>query len=146
MNRRVQQSRRRGPDRGSIVIFYAATFPMIMAMIGFGYDSSMHTLARQHATNIAREAARAGGQAIDFTTAVPGGTKRVDPAAAIATVNAYLAAAGMPPCTPASCVISPDQQQVTVTVSITEPTWLLQIIGKDDYTVTGTSTAQVVVG
>lgn len=139
--RRVHRS-----DQGSITIFVAITYPMLIALVGFGADSSAHTRATERAANIAREAARAGGQALDFTTAVPGGVKQVDPAAAIAAVDAYLITAGLPPCTPASCVISPDLQHITVTVTITQPTFTLQIVGVNSFTVSGTETAALVVG
>ncbi len=129
-----------------MTIFFAITYPMLIALVGFGADSSAHTRARERAANIAREAARAGGQAIDFTEAVPGGTKQVDPDAAIAAVNAYLIDAGFPVCTPASCAISPDLQHITVTITIAQPTFTLQIVGVNSFTVSGTATAALVVG
>ena len=80
-------------DRGAITITYAILLPVLIAIIGLGADNSRHSMAQDHALNVAREAARAGGQAIDASVAIPGGSKQVDVSEAIAAVNDYLATA-----------------------------------------------------
>ena len=91
---------------------------------------------------VAREAARAGGQAIDGSVAIPGGAKQVEVAAAVTAVNDYLGTAGVT----GVITVAPDRQHLTVTVTTTEDTVFLQIIGITTYTVQATATAQLVVG
>jgi Flp pilus assembly protein TadG len=142
VNRLRRRLGRLRSDRGTITITYAILLPVLIAIIGLGADNSRHSLAQDHALNVAREAARAGGQVIDASVAIPGGTKEVDVAGAVAAVNDYLATAGV------SGVVSvaPDRQHITVTVTITENTVLLQIVGITTFTVQATATAELVVG
>jgi Flp pilus assembly protein TadG len=129
-------------DRGAITITYAILLPVLIAIIGLGADNSRHSLAQDHALNAAREAARAGGQAIDASLAIPGGSKQVDVAEAIAAVNDYLTTAGVT----GVVSVAPDRQHLTVAVTITENTVLLQIVGITTFTVRATATAELVVG
>jgi Flp pilus assembly protein TadG len=142
MNRLSAWLRRLRDDRGAITIMYAILLPVLIAIIGLGADNSRHSQSQNHALNVAREAARAGGQAIDASVAIPGGTKQVDVAAATAAVNDYLTTAGVT----GVVTVAPDRQHLTVTVTITENTVFLQIVGITTYTVQATATAQLVVG
>jgi Flp pilus assembly protein TadG len=142
MNRLRRRLDRLRNDRGAITITYAILLPVLIAIIGLGADNSRHSLAQDHALNVAREAARAGGQAIDASVAIPGGTKQVDVAKAIAAANDYLATAGVT----GVISVAPDRQHLAVTVTITEHTVLLQIVGITTFTVQATSTAELVVG
>ena len=139
---RLHRLHRLRGDRGTITITYAILLPVLVAIIGLGADNSRHSLAQNHALNVAREAARAAGQAIDASVAIPGGAKKVDFDAAVAAGNDYLATAGVT----GVVVPAPDLQHITVTVTITEDTVLLRIVGITTYTVQATATAQLVVG
>jgi Flp pilus assembly protein TadG len=130
-------------DRGSLTIFFAIVLPGLIALTGLAADGSRYTLARQRAGNIAREAARAGGQEIDASLAIPGGTKEVTVAAATTAADDYLAAAGI---TDYSVAVAPDLMHITVTVDLTEPTLMLRIVGVTKFTVEGTATATLVEG
>src|SRR4051812_39900627 len=138
------QSRRRRPahrDDGKITLLVLVFMVAILAVIGLSVDGGARIRALQRANNIAADAARTAGQAIDATQAIPRGAKGVDPGAAVDAASAYLAAAGVT----GTVGVSQDRQQVTVTVTITTNTVMLSIIGIDQMTVTGHATAQLVV-
>ena len=87
----------------------------------------------------AGEAARAGGQAIDVTAALAGDV-RIDPAAAVAAAQDYLARNDV-----AGSVDVLDGDTLQVTTTVTEPTVFLGLIGIDSFTVHGAGTAELVV-
>jgi len=128
-------------DDGKITLLVLVFMIAILAVIGLSVDGGAEIRALQRADNIAADAARTAGQAIDATHAIPGGAKVVDPGAAVAAASAYLAAAGVT----GTVGVSQDRQQVTVTVTITTNTVMLSIVGIDQMTVTGHATAQLVV-
>jgi hypothetical protein len=86
------------------------------------------------------EAARAAGQAISGPQAIQGEDKVVDPAAAVAAAQNYLAAAGVT----GTVTVSPDRQHITVTVTIVYTTVFLDLVGIDTLTATRQATAAVV--
>jgi Flp pilus assembly protein TadG len=133
--------RRTRRDDGKITLLVLVFMVAILAVIGLSVDGGAKIRALQRANNIAADAARTAGQAIDATQAIPGGAKIVDPNAAVAAASAYLAAAGVE----GTVGVSQDRQQVTVTVTITTNTVMLSIIGIDRTTVTGHATAQLIV-
>ena len=128
-------------DDGKITLLVLVFMIAILIVIGLSVDGGARIRALQRADNIAADAARTAGQAIDATQAIPGGAKVVDPGAAVDAASAYLAAAGVQ----GTVGVSQDRQQVTVTVTITTNTVMLSIIGIDQMTVTGHATAQLVV-
>jgi hypothetical protein len=96
----------------------------------------------QRADNIAAEAARAGGQAIDSGQAIAGGPKVVDPALAVTAAQAYMSAAGVT----GTVEVAADRLHLTVTVTIAYNTVMLSYIGIDQVSVTGHATAQLLTG
>lgn len=128
-------------DDGKITLLVLVFMVAILTVIGLSVDGGARIRALQRADNIAADAARSSGQALDAAQAIPGGAKVVDPNAAVDAASAYLAAAGVQ----GTVVISQDRQQVSVTVTITTNTAMLSIIGIDRMTVTGRATAQLVV-
>jgi Flp pilus assembly protein TadG len=127
------------------VWFAILTFAFIV-LLGLTLDGGAKIRALQRADNIATEAARAAGQAINAPQAIIGGTKQIDPDLAIAAAQAYITTAGAT-CPAAGCVqIAPDLQHITVTVQVTYQPVVLGLIGVDRWTVTGTTTATLVVG
>lgn len=129
-------------DDGRIAVFFAILAPAFIAMLGLIVDGGGQIRALQRADNIATEAARAGGQAINGPQAITGGRKEVDPTLAVETAQVYLAAAGAK----GTVVINPDLQHITVTVRIPYDTVVLRSFGIDSWTVTATVTATLVVG
>jgi hypothetical protein len=65
----------------------------------------------------------------------------VDQGQAIAAARAYLAAAGLQ-----GTVAARGQESIRVTVTVTEPTSVLSIIGIDSMSSTGSATASLVTG
>ena len=94
------------------------------------------------ADNIAAEAARAAGQAIDAPSAVSGTATVVDPARAVPAAQSYLAAAHVT----GTVAITADRVHITVAVTLHEDTTMLSIIGINQVTVTGHATAVLVTG
>lgn len=132
---------RRGRDTGAVAIYFAVVAPawvMILALVVVG---GARVRAHERAFNIAAEAARAAGQAIDPGSAVAGRPKRIDPALAVAAAQSYLSAAGA-----TGTVVIDSSQTLTVTAKIayTNPAGL-PVIGGSSWTATGKATATLVV-
>lgn len=83
-------------ERGSISLFAAVAALAVFLVIGLVVDGGAKIHALQHAHAVAREAARAGGQAVTGPQVVLGQDAAVDPYAARAAAQAYLSAAGLP--------------------------------------------------
>src|SRR5258708_3786957 len=130
-----------GRDRGSVSLLLAVWVIAILVVIGLAVDGGAKVRATQRADNIAAEAARAAGQAINPTLAVPG-TKRVLQAdQAKAAGEAYLAAAGVQ-----GSVTVVNNTEVRVTVTISTNTVMLSVIGINHTTAKGQATAHLMVG
>jgi Flp pilus assembly protein TadG len=128
-------------DDGRIAVFFAIMAPAWFALMGLVFVGGNRIMALQRADNIAAEAARAAGQAIDAPTAIAGGAKVVDPGAAATAAEAYIRAAGA---TPVSIEVAPDRQHLAITVQITySPGGFGFFTG--DWTATGKAIATLVV-
>lgn len=114
-----------------VVIF---TFALIV-MAGLVLDGGLALSAKVQAIDDAQAAARAGAQAIDIPTYRATGQITLDPALATADAQRYLAAAGR------TGMVQVNGEQVTVTVTITQPTQILDLVGIDGITETGSGTA-----
>ena len=125
-------------ERGSISVFLAVLVPGLLLIIGLAVDGGAKVAATQRANAIADEAARAGGQALDIPAALTG-ELRVDPAAAVLAAQDYLDRNNVEG---AVTVVDGDSLQVTVTV--TEPTSFLGLIGIPTLTVQGSGTADLI--
>jgi Flp pilus assembly protein TadG len=107
----------------------------LVVLGGLVYDGGQVLTARRDANNLARQAARAGAQALD-ETATRLDTPTLDPAAAEAAALAYLARRH------ATGTAHADPAGITVTVTAVQPTPLLALVGIDSRTVTGTAHAR----
>jgi hypothetical protein len=117
-------------DRGRVSVFVAAAMPMMLIFMALMWDASGYLRALHRADNIANEAARAAGQAINIPLAVTGEQIIVDPAAAEEAANAYLADAGVT----GTVQVSEDGRQVSVSVSVPYEPLLLGPFGFGPYT------------
>ena len=81
MDRQLHHRRPDGRDRGRISVFVAAVMPVMLLFIALMWDASGYLRALHRADNIANEAARAAGQAINTARGERAGIV-VDPAAA----------------------------------------------------------------
>jgi Flp pilus assembly protein TadG len=98
-------------------------------------DGGNAMAARVQALDIAQQAARAGANQLDLAALRTQGVLRLDPVAARTAATAFLADAGIP----GTATANPDE--VTVTVTRSQPTLILQAIGVDAISMTATATA-----
>lgn len=129
-------------DEGRVSVYLAIVLTAMIVIIGLTVDGSGRFRAMQRANNIAAEAARAGGQAIDAGQAIAGGPKVVDPTLAKAAAQKYLKAAGVV----GTVEIADDRLHLTVTVTIPYDTAMLSFVGIDRIRITGRATAQLLNG
>lgn len=131
------RNRERGGESGegggiSFLMLGAAV--ALLMVLGLVLDGSAKAHALDRANQLAYEAARAGLQTVNPSSA------RVDLVAVDTAVDSYLAAHGV------SGTAAIADQQVVVEVTITEPTKMLSMVGIDSMTVTGHGTANLVYG
>jgi Flp pilus assembly protein TadG len=124
-------------------VFYAILGPAFIAVLGLVVDGGGKVRALQEAHNIASEAARTAGQAINAPAAILGEETVLDPDAAVAAAEAYLNAT---PATDHTVELSDDLQQLTVTVEISYEPVVLGLLGGGSWAVTGTVDATLVIG
>lgn len=129
-----------GRDRGRVSVFVAATMPMMLLFMALMWDASGYLRAMHRADNVANEAARAAGQAIDIPLAVTGERIVVDPDAAGAAADAYLADAGVT----GQVQVSDDRRQVSVAVAVPYPPLFLGAFGFGPYTARGQAVAHLI--
>jgi Flp pilus assembly protein TadG len=107
-------------DQGKVSVYFAIIAPAWLAMPGLLFVGGNRIIALQRADNIAAEAARAAGQAINAPQAIQGGPKEVDPDAARIAAETYIRDAGAKP---VNVEIEDDRQHLAITVEIT---WTVQ--------------------
>jgi Flp pilus assembly protein TadG len=131
---------RRDRDRGRVSVFVAAVMPMMLLFMALMWDASGYLRALHRADNIANEAARAAGQAINLPLAVTGEQIVLDPAAAETAADAYLADAGVT----GQVRVSEDGRQVSVSVAVPYPPLFLGGFGFGPYTAQGQADAHLI--
>ncbi|MEU1645479.1 hypothetical protein OG836_24705 [Micromonospora zamorensis] len=131
-------------EHGRVSIFLAVTMIGVLAIIGLTYDGAGQLRTLQTAENLAAEAARTGGQAIDRAVAIEGGPKRIKESEARVAVDRYLAAAGVSGHTVSFPVVG-GETLIRVTVPITyHRTMLGLFVPEKTVTVTGEATARAI--
>ena len=119
-------------DRGSVSIWLAASGLVMIILVGLAVDLGGKVGAQQRAQDVARQAARAGGQQLQAAGAVRGDGVIVDPYAARRAAETYLAGSGM---TGTASLV--DGQTVHVTTTATYECTFLGIVGLSSFTVHG---------
>jgi hypothetical protein len=114
---------------GRVTAFVIIMVTAILLFAGLVLDGGLALAAKVRAVGEAQEAARAGAQEIDLTAYRATGTLHLLPQQASAAARSYLAAAG-------------HSGTVYVTVTISQPTELLGLIGIGSIAVTGSGQAQ----
>ncbi|MDG4778532.1 pilus assembly protein TadG-related protein [Micromonospora sp. WMMD961] len=131
-------------EHGRVSIFLAVTMIGVLAIIGLSFDAAGQLRTLQRAQNLAAEAARAGGQAIDRATAIEGGPKRIDPEEAAVAVANYLAAVDIAGHTVGFPEVG-GEVRIRVTVTITYQRSMLGPFVQDKtVAVTGEATASAI--
>jgi len=121
-----------------IVVLFVA----LAALAGIVVDGGAKLTADENAVALAQEAARAGAMTVNASAAYASGSFVVDQRQALAAARSYLADAGYEQFT----VSAVGAHAIRVSVTITEPTKFLSLIGVDSFTSTGTATASLVTG
>jgi len=129
-------------SRGSVSVFFAIisgawVTVLVLIIVGGG-----RVRAYQRADNIAAEAARAAGQAIELPPAVQGNEKRIDEDRARAVALAYMRDAGA---TGTVTIVNGQTVTVTATVGYDNPSGFPFLGGRTWYA-TGAATAVLLVG
>ena len=137
---RRQQSR----DAGRVSVFLAIAFSGLLMVFGVAIDASgqLRTLVR--ADNLAAEAARAAGQAIDVEAVAATGEHRVDPALAVQYAQTYLATAGHDEPGMSYTVDVVGDDAVAIVVELPYRNRVLGMFGRSDVTIRATATAVLV--
>lgn len=124
--------RRADRERGSISIWMVTGGLVMIILVGLAVDLGGKVSAQQRAQDVARQAARAGGQQLQAATAVRGQGAVLDPYAARQAAHTYLAGSGV---SGSAAII--DGQTVRVSTTGTYDCKFLGIIGISGFTVHG---------
>jgi Flp pilus assembly protein TadG len=132
----------RGDDAGAAAVILVLLTPVFFSLAGLVVDGGRAITARQRATDIAEQAARAGVDALDVTTLRSTGIDAVDPAGGAAAACRYVYTAAPD----AGCTASVTGNTVRVAVTTRTPTILLGLIGVSSFRAAATAAAAPVTG
>lgn len=136
LSRRPALRRLRQDQSGRVTAFVVIIVTAVLLFAGLVLDGGLALAAKVRALGEAQEAARAGAQEIDLTAYRANGALRLEPQQASAAARNYLAAAGH------TGTVSVAGNTVNVTVTVSQSTQLLPLIGIGSITVTATGQAQ----
>jgi len=134
----------RGPrrdERGSISVWGVLIVTAFTLVVGISVDLVGQIAAKEHASDVAAQAARVAGEQADANTLMAGtGTATVSPQRARQAALAYIAGADMT----GTVTIEAGGTQLAITTTATYRPIFLTGIGIGPLTVTGTSTARLI--
>jgi Flp pilus assembly protein TadG len=125
----------RRDEGGSIALFFAVLFPALLVLVGLVADGGMALAAKAKASSDAREAARAGADALSPAALELRGTPVIDQHLAFNAAQAALGAEG------AQGTVNVAGRTVTVQVTHSTPSVLLGAVGVHVLTVNATESA-----
>lgn len=132
----------RSDDRGAVSIIVLLLAAAMFGLAGLVWDGGRAITGRQHAADLAEQAARAGANDLDLTALRDRGVDTLDAPQAMTDACRYVHVAS-----PGSgCVASVSGDAVNVRVSIRTSTVLLGVIGLSSLTSHGYATASAVRG
>lgn len=136
----------RRADAGRISVFLAVVITGLLMVFGVAVDGTGQLRTLLRAENIAAEASRAAGQAIDTDLVAQTGEHRVNPALAVQYANEYLATAGHDIADSDFTVeLNAEGTAVDITVVLTYDRRIVDLFGfAGTIRVTGTATAVLV--
>ncbi|MGO8960166.1 MAG: hypothetical protein ACLQFR_22760 [Streptosporangiaceae bacterium] len=129
-----------GEERGALSLMIAVLFAALVALAGIVVDGGAKLTADENAAAAAQEAARAGATTLDSSGAYATGSFVVDQERAMTAAKVYLARAGYS----TYSITADGSRAIRVSVTITEPTTFLSMIGVRSFSCTGTATALLV--
>jgi Flp pilus assembly protein TadG len=127
-------------ERGVVTLWLVTAAFAMTVLAGLAVDLGGQVHAKQRAQDIAAQAARAGGQALQAGPAIRGQAGLTDPGPGVAAARAYLAAA---PDVTGHARIAAGGTTVTVDTASTYTTQFLSIVGIGRLTVTGHAEAGI---
>jgi len=128
----------RDRERGSVSLWAVTAALAMILIVGLAVDLGGRVHARQQVIDVARQAARAGGQQLHPARAVRGQGVDTDPALAAAAARTYLAASDV------TGHVTLRGNTVTVTTTGSYRTVFLGLIGIDTLPVTGFAESRTV--
>ncbi|MYS84179.1 pilus assembly protein TadG-related protein [Embleya scabrispora] len=131
-------------DRGSLAIMLAIMMAVIILLVGLVIDGGGKLRTDSKADAFAQEAARAAGQAIDPTKAIPGTAIVVPKERAEKAALDYLAGTAVEPLPQVS--VAPDGRSIEVSVTLKYNTKVAAFFGVSTVTVKGHARAGLVHG
>jgi hypothetical protein len=136
----------RAMDAGRVSVFLAVVITGLLLVFGVAVDGTGQLRTLLRAENIAAEASRAAGQAIDTDLVALTGEHRVDPELAVQYASEYLATAGHDiPNGDWSVELNAAGTEVDITVVLTYDRRIVDLFGfTGTVRVTGTATAVLV--
>jgi Putative Tad-like Flp pilus-assembly len=129
-------------ERGGLSLMLVVLFAALAGLAGIVVDGSAKLTADENATAVAQEAARAGAMTVDESAAYSSGSFVISQQQALASARGFLADAGYR----RYSVAADGARAIRVSVTVTEPTRFLSLIGVDSFTCTGSATASLVTG
>jgi len=128
-------------ERGASEVFMLIIMTSLLAFAGLAYDAGMAFNARREATNIAASAARTGANEVSTDALYGEGLAKLD------VNNAISKAHGSIPSDVEVIEISPvSDSELFVKVEITHTPVFLQLVGFDEFVMTGEASARVQAG
>jgi hypothetical protein len=122
-------------DHGTITGYTVITTIAVLLFAGLVLDGGLAVATKVHAVSVAQSAARAGARELDLVHLRTTGQIRLHPAQAHHAARAWLDRAGL------AGTVTVAGDQVTVTVTTTRNTQLLQLVGISAIPVGATATA-----
>ena len=151
--RAARTSCQRWGEEGAAAVILLLLTPALFALGGLVLDGGRHLTARQHAADLAEQAARAGADHLDLTQlratdAAPNGTSSspLDLPAAKAAACHYVTTSDPTAICTAAVASTPEGQRITVRIRTTRSTVLLGLIGVNELHTDATGSAIAVTG
>jgi hypothetical protein len=134
----THHNRHPAADRGSVTAYTAIVALAALLFAGLVLDAGLAVATKVHAVSVAQAAARAGAREVDLTQLRRDSVIRLDPPRARQAAQAWLNAAGLPG------TVTVAGNQVTVTVTTSRDTQLLQLAGITTIPVQASATATAI--
>ncbi|TDD13165.1 hypothetical protein E1294_42050 [Nonomuraea diastatica] len=137
---RLRSGRR---ERGSVTLFAVILAVAVLTVLGLLVDGGQKLRAGREAAALAEEAARAGAGSLDRADAYTRGIAdlRINPEQATRAAHVYLAGQKR-----SGTVRVSGDRSITVTVTVSQPTLMLSMVGISSVAATGTATANLITG
>lgn len=125
-------------DAGTVTAYTLILVAAVLAFAGLVLDAGLAVATKVQAVSVAQSSARAGARELDIAALRGSGVIRLDPARAEAAARDWLNRAGM------SGTVTTTAGTVTVTVTTSRRTQLLNLVGVASIPIGATATAAAV--